>query len=42
VRADIAALFLDSQDFLPANFEPPIGPNYGGLMILLAWHCDGS
>jgi len=42
VRADIAAFFLDSQDFFHANFEPPIGPNYGGLMILLAWHCNGS
>jgi catalase-peroxidase len=39
VREDIAAFLTDSQTFFPADFEPP---NYGGLMIRLAWHCSGS
>ncbi|CAB9513450.1 Catalase-peroxidase [Seminavis robusta] len=42
VREDIKTMLVTSQDFFPADFEPPIGPNYGGLMIRLAWHCSGS
>ena len=39
---DIKSLLTDSQDFFPADFDKPHGPNYGGLMIRLAWHCSGS
>jgi len=42
VKADIALAMVDSQDFFPADFAPPIGPSYGGLFIRLAWHCNGS
>jgi catalase (peroxidase I) len=41
VRMKIAALLVESKDFFPADYEPPIGPKYG-LMIRLAWHCSGS
>lgn len=37
VAKDIEALLTNSQDFWPADFG-----NYGGLMIRLAWHCNGS
>lgn len=37
VKADLAALMTDSQDFWPADFG-----NYGGLFIRLSWHCSGS
>ena len=40
--ADLETALVTSQDFFPADFEPPIGPNYSGLMIRLAWHCSGS
>lgn len=30
VRESIKEVLVDSQDFFPADFEPPIGPNYGG------------
>jgi catalase-peroxidase len=42
VRKSIGALLVDSKEFFPADFESPVGPNYGGLMIRLAWHCSGS
>jgi catalase-peroxidase len=42
VREMLADFLVDSQDFFPADFQPPVGPNYGGLMIRLAWHCSGS
>lgn len=42
MKADLLTLMTDSQDFWPADFEPPAGPHYGGLFIRLAWHCAGS
>jgi catalase-peroxidase len=42
VRAEIAKVLTDSKPFFPADFAPPVGPNYGGLFIRLAWHCSGS
>lgn len=30
VRESIKEVLVNSQDFFPADFEPPIGPNYGG------------
>jgi catalase (peroxidase I) len=30
VRDDLRALMTDSQDFFPADFDPPVGPHYGG------------
>lgn len=42
VKEDIKTLLTDSKAFFPADFSPPVGPNYGGLMIRLAWHCSGS
>jgi catalase-peroxidase len=42
VKEDIKIILTDSKEFFPADFEPPVGPNYGGLMIRLAWHCSGS
>lgn len=42
VIEDIRVALTDSQDFFPADFEPPIGPSYVGLFIRLAWHCSGS
>ena len=42
VMEDLIALMTDSQDFFPADFEPPVGPHYGGLFVRLAWHCAGS
>ncbi|CAM3475841.1 catalase/peroxidase HPI [Nocardioides dubius] len=37
VKADIAALMTDSQDWWPADFG-----HYGGLMIRMAWHASGT
>ncbi|KAI8619534.1 heme peroxidase [Chytriomyces sp. MP71] len=37
IRRDIVKMLTNSQDFWPADFG-----NYGGLMIRLAWHCNGS
>jgi len=37
VRADVASLLTDSQDWWPADWG-----HYGGLMIRLAWHSAGS
>ena len=37
VEADIEALLTDSQEFWPADFG-----NYGGLILRLSWHCNGS
>ncbi|CAN0138162.1 unnamed protein product, partial [Phaeothamnion confervicola] len=37
VRADLRALFTNSQAFWPADFG-----NYAPLFIRLAWHCAGS
>jgi catalase-peroxidase len=42
VKEDIKTILTDSKAFFPADFEAPLGPNYGGLMIRLAWHCSGS
>lgn len=43
VREDIKSILTESQDFWPAdNFTGTSGPNYGGLFIRLAWHCNGS
>lgn len=42
MREELAKVLVDSQPFFPADFAPPVGPNYGGLMIRLAWHCSGS
>ena len=33
LKADIAAVMTDSQDWWPADFG-----HYGGLMIRLTWH----
>jgi len=41
VTEDLKTALVTSLDFFPADFEPPTGPNYGGLMIRLAWHCNG-
>ncbi len=37
LRADMKALFRDSQSWWPADWG-----HYGGLMIRLAWHAAGS
>jgi catalase-peroxidase len=37
VKADIAAVLTDSQDWWPADFG-----NYGPLMIRMAWHAAGT
>jgi catalase-peroxidase len=43
VKEDIKTTILTaSKEFFPADFEDPVGPNYGGLMVRLAWHCSGS
>lgn len=38
----IDMVMTNSQAFWPADFNPPTGPNYAGLLIRLAWHCNGS
>jgi catalase-peroxidase len=42
VKEDIKTILTDSKEFFPADFDNGVGPNYGGLMIRLAWHCSGS
>ena len=37
LKADIAAVMTDSQDWWPADFG-----HYGGLMIRLTWHAAGT
>ncbi|HUH38980.1 MAG TPA: catalase/peroxidase HPI, partial [Spongiibacteraceae bacterium] len=37
VKADIAAVLTDSQEWWPADFG-----HYGGLMIRMAWHSAGT
>ncbi|WP_332643662.1 catalase/peroxidase HPI [Aeromicrobium sp.] len=37
LRADLAALMTDSQDWWPADFG-----HYGGLFIRMAWHSAGT
>lgn len=36
VRESIKEMLVTSQDFFPADFDPPVGPNYGGELIRLA------
>jgi len=43
VQEDLRLLFKDSQPAWPADWAGlPGGPNYGPLMVRLAWHCSGS
>jgi catalase (peroxidase I) len=35
-------ILTNSKDFWPADFNSPTGPNYGGLFMRLAWHCNGT
>ena len=37
LKADVAAVLTDSQDWWPADFG-----HYGGLMIRLSWHAAGT
>lgn len=43
VRQDVIDMVLtNSKEFWPADFTGPVGPSYGGLLIRLAWHCNGT
>ncbi|KAL7467767.1 hypothetical protein ACHAXS_009331 [Conticribra weissflogii] len=43
VREEIKKVLTNSQDFWPGdNFDDTPDPNYTGLFIRLAWHCNGS
>ncbi len=37
IKADLAALMTDSQDWWPADYG-----HYGGLMVRMAWHSAGT